>query len=104
MQIAVVVGQVVATVKEPGLASHRLLVLRRTDPTSPTGEHTSPQNPADHLVAVDLVGVGRGEVVLVATGSAARAGTATGQCPTDAAVVAVLDEVVHEGAVTFTKS
>jgi ethanolamine utilization protein EutN len=97
MDIARVIGQVVATVKEPGLANHKLLVLRRSDATSPDG------GDGGTYVAVDLVGVGRGELVLVATGSAARVAAGTTGCPTDAAVVAVIDNVVVDGDVTFTK-
>jgi ethanolamine utilization protein EutN len=97
MDIAQVIGQVVATVKEPGLSNHKLLVLRCADPTAPDG------GSGDTYVAVDLVGVGRGELVLVATGSAARMAAGTADCPTDAAVVAVIDNVVIDGDVTFTK-
>jgi ethanolamine utilization protein EutN len=97
MDIAQVIGQVVATVKEPGLSSHKLLVLRRSDPSAPDGGE------GDTFVAVDLVGVGRGEIVLVATGSAARVAAGTTTCPTDAAVVAVIDNVVIDGTVTFNK-
>jgi ethanolamine utilization protein EutN len=97
MDIARVIGQVVATVKEPGLANHKLLVLRRSDPAAPEVEGDTT------YVAIDLVGVGRGELVLVATGSAARTASGTSECPTDAAVVAVLDNVVIDGDVTFNK-
>jgi ethanolamine utilization protein EutN len=97
MDIAQVIGQVVATVKEPGLANHKLLVLRRSDPTAPEG------GGGETYVAVDLVGVGRGELVLVATGSAARVAAGNVECPTDAAVVAVIDNVVIDGDVTFNK-
>jgi microcompartment protein CcmK/EutM len=98
MDIAQVVGQVVATVKEPGLSNHKLLILRRSDPAAPD------RGEGDTYVAVDLVGVGRGEIVLVVTGSAARVAAATTGCPTDAAVVAVVDSVVSDGTVTFSKS
>jgi len=43
-------------------------------------------------VAIDLVGAGEGEVVLVTKGSAARVSDAT-NVPTDAAIIAVVDTV-----------
>jgi microcompartment protein CcmK/EutM len=98
MDVAQVVGQVVSTAKEPALASHTLLIVRRSDPAAPL-EDSGPS-----YVAVDLVGAGRGELVLVVRGSAAREATATVGCPTDAAVVGVVDSVIHNGTVTFNKS
>ena len=53
--------------------------------------------------AIDVVGAGEGEVVLVAIGSAARIPTSTGQTPTDASVVAIVDSVIVGGEVTFKK-
>ncbi len=44
------------------------------------------------LVAVDNVGAGIGEIVLVATGSAARVGCAMAQSPIDAAIVGIVDD------------
>jgi ethanolamine utilization protein EutN len=98
MHVAQVVGQIVSTVKEPGLSSHKPLILRRVNPATPLDAE------GESYVAVDLVGVGNGEFVLVAMGSAARVSASTTECPTDAAVVAVVDSVVHEGEVTFSKS
>ena len=43
------------------------------------------------LVAVDNVGAGIGEVVLVATGSAARVGCDQENAPIDAAIVGIID-------------
>jgi microcompartment protein CcmK/EutM len=43
------------------------------------------------LVAVDLVGAGEGDMVLVAMGGAARETDQTRGVPTDAAVVAIVD-------------
>ena len=62
MRLAKVLGQVVSTVKEPGLERFTLLLLQdvATDRVILSG----PAGPA--YVAVDLVGAGDGEVVLVA--------------------------------------
>ena len=93
MQLATVLGQVVSTVKEPGLARFTLLLLQDTEP-----------DPAGAVyVAVDLVGAGVGEVVLVAAGGAARV-AAGPEAPTDRAVVAIADTVVRSGSVTYSKA
>jgi ethanolamine utilization protein EutN len=100
MQLATVVGQVVSTVKEPGLARFKLLILRDTEParSGRTGQDRAPA-----YVAVDLVGAGEGEVVLVARGSAARVATASHDAPADCAVIAIADSVIWEGTVTYRK-
>lgn len=97
MQLATVLGQVVATVKEPGLARFTLLLVQ--DATGADPERTD----GAAYVAVDLVGAGVGEVVLVATGGAARV-AAGADAPTDRAVVAIADTVVRGGAVTYRKA
>jgi ethanolamine utilization protein EutN len=96
VQLATVLGQVVSTVKEPGLGRFTLLLVQDTadggaDPGGPS------------YVAVDLVGAGVGEVVLVAAGGAARV-AAGAEAPTDRAVVAIADTVIRTGTVTYRKT
>ena len=98
MQLARVIGQVVATVKEPGLNSFKILILRNIDPSAPDDEATAPP-----YVAVDLVGAGEGEIVTVAHGSAARVPRTTANTATDSAVVAIVDTLSVDGTVTFRK-
>ena len=98
MQLARVIGQVVATVKEPGLNSFKILILRNIDPSAPDDEATAPP-----YVAVDLVGAGEGEIVTVAHGSAARVPSTTANTATDSAVVAIVDTLSVDGTVTFRK-
>jgi microcompartment protein CcmK/EutM len=96
MRIARVVGRAVSTVKDPSLVGHKLLLVRETD------EHNELMGPA--FVAVDAVGAGTGELVLVAEGSAARhSGTTSGQ-PIDAVIMGILDSLEVDGTVTFRKS
>jgi len=97
MQLAKVLGQVVSTVKEPGLARFTLLVVQDASGADP--ERTS--GPA--YVAVDVVGAGVGEVVLVAAGGAARV-AAGADAPTDRAVVAIADTVIRAGTVSYRKA
>jgi len=107
MRLATVLGQVVATVKEPGLGRFTLLVVQDGSPAD-SGDGPDPGLPGrPPYVAVDLVGAGVGELVLVVGGSAARlaAGAAAGaDCPTDQAVVGIADTVIERGTVTYRKS
>jgi ethanolamine utilization protein EutN len=98
MRLAKVVGQVVATVKEGGLSSFKLLMLQ--DATGATQERTS----GPVYVAIDLVGAGEGELVLVVSGSGARVCVESTAAPVDSAVVAIADSVIRNGDVTYRKS
>ncbi|HLY18907.1 MAG TPA: EutN/CcmL family microcompartment protein [Bryobacteraceae bacterium] len=85
MILARVVGTVVATRKDPRLEGKKLLVLR---PVSPEGKDES-----GYLVAVDTVGAGFKEKVLVVSGSSARMGEGCKDAPVDTAVVGIVDDV-----------
>jgi ethanolamine utilization protein EutN len=85
MLVAKIVGTVVATRKDERLESHKLLVVRPTDPTGkPEG---------NYLVAVDTVDAGVGETVLIVSGSSARMASGLKDCPVDAAIVGVIDQI-----------
>lgn len=96
MLIARVRGSAVSTVKDPSLTGHKLLLVQETDPS---GEPTGPV-----FVAVDGVGAGTGELVLVVRGSAARHGERTRDQASDALVVGVLDSMDVDGETSFRKS
>ena len=55
-------------------------------------------------VAVDLVGAGQPELVLVVQGSSAARAVGVDGAPIDAAVVAILDQVRADGRSTYEKS
>ena len=83
MLIAKVVGSVVATQKDPGIADRKLLVLQ---------VHAHANQPKEqYVVAVDAVGAGTGDLVLYATGSSARQTELTQDKPCDAVTMAVID-------------
>jgi ethanolamine utilization protein EutN len=83
--IAKVVGTVVATRKDPRLVSNKLLIARAMDPRG--------KAEGNHIVAVDTVDAGVGETVLVVSGSSARMAASLKDCPVDAAIVGIVDEV-----------
>jgi microcompartment protein CcmK/EutM len=96
MRVARVVGSAVSTVKDQSLTGHKLLLVRGADES---GEVTGPV-----FVAVDGVGAGTGELVLVAEGSAARTSATTSGQPVDALIMGILDSLEVGGTVTFRKS
>ena len=85
MRLARVTGTVTATVKESSLAGSKLLVVDVEDGADNVLDRS--------LVAVDTIGAGVGDMVLVTTGSAARLGSGGATQPLDAAVIAVVDHV-----------
>jgi ethanolamine utilization protein EutN len=85
MILARVVGTVVATRKDPRLEGKTLLIVK---PVSPEGK-----DEAGHLVAVDTVGAGFKERVLVLSGSSARMAEGCKDLPVDTAIVGIVDEI-----------
>lgn len=83
MQLAKVLGEVVATMKDANLDGLTLLVLQ---PLSASGE------PAGRtLVAVDSVGAGVGENVFFVRGREAAFPFYPAEPPTDAAIIGIVD-------------
>ncbi|MEO5618499.1 MAG: EutN/CcmL family microcompartment protein [Candidatus Eisenbacteria bacterium] len=89
MILAQVQGTVVATRKDAGLLGLKLLLVREVDGEfKPTG---------NQLVAVDAVGAGTGELVLVASGSSARLTEVSRDKPVDAVISGIVDAVELDG-------
>ena len=85
MQIASVVGQVVATRKHATLEGAKLLLVQ---PQTPEGE---PRGPV--LLSIDAVGAGVGEDVFFVRGAEASFPFAPRTVPTDASIVGIVDSV-----------
>jgi ethanolamine utilization protein EutN len=83
--LAKIVGTVVATRKDPRLVSNKLLVVRPMDPRG--------KAEGAYLVALDTVDAGIGETVLVVSGSSARMASGMKDCPVDAAIVGIVDNI-----------
>ena len=96
MMIARVVGSAVATVKDEKLKGLKLLAVREVTPAN--------ELIGKPLVAIDAVGAGEGELVLIASGSSARQTTITNNKPVDAVIMAILDSLEVEGALTYVKN
>ena len=85
MIIARILGTVVATQKDPRLVGKKLLVVKplNLDGTDQSG----------YIVAVDTVGAGFHERVLVVAGSSARLAEGMKDAPVDSAIVGIIDTV-----------
>ena len=85
MILARVVGTVVATRKDPRLEGSKLLIVK---PVTPEGK-----DEAGYLIAIDTVGAGNREKVLIVGGSSARMADGCKEKPIDQAIVAIIDHV-----------
>ena len=88
MMIAKVVGSAVATLKHDLLKTTKLLLV---GPADVRGNVTG-----EPFLAVDLVGAGDGELVMISQGSSARVAIGQDSSPADAAVVGILDSLKVE--------
>ena len=52
----------------------------------------------NYLVAIDTVDAGVGETVLIVSGSSARMASGLKDCPVDAAIVGIIDEIEMQGS------
>jgi ethanolamine utilization protein EutN len=97
MIIGKVIGSVVSSAKAEKLQGKKLLIVQPLDLISiqPDGKP---------VIAIDTVGSGKGEVVMVVSGSSARQTIITNGTPVDAAIIGVVDQVEIEGRLTFEKS
>ncbi|MBV6520594.1 MAG: Carbon dioxide concentrating mechanism protein CcmL [Gemmatimonadaceae bacterium] len=87
MYLARVVGDVIATHRHPNLGGHKLLLVKRLalDGTEEGGAE---------VIALDVVGVGVGErVLIVQEGNAARTLFRNDRIPVQAVIAGVVDDV-----------
>ncbi len=85
MLLGKVVGTVWATRKDEKLTGMKLLVVRHVEL-----DYTLKNS---YVVAVDTVGAGAGEIVMITTGSSARQSEMTEGRPVDAVVSAIIDKL-----------
>ncbi len=89
MYLGKVIGTVVSTSKAESLVGTKLLMVRKLD------EKLKEQSSTE--IAVDSVGAGVGEIVIVSKGSSARSVFENKKMPVDASIVGIVDSVeVHE--------
>lgn len=95
MEIGKVSGQVVSTVRAKDLPYNALLLVDLLDKQGvPTGKVD---------VAIDVIGAGEGEWVILARGSSARK-VCGEDSPIDLAVVGIVDQVSSLGKTLYSKN
>ena len=82
MLIGKVVGSVVSTRKCESLVGNKFMIVEYKEGTDLIKKK---------IVAIDNIGAGVGEIVLVAVGSAARVDASLNNAPVDAAIVGIVD-------------
>ena len=95
MKIAKVVGVTVCSVKEPRLENSKMLIVCDTDQTGKVSGLP--------YIALDVVGAGPDELVVVVEGSSARVAARESNTPVDAVIVGILNSLQFEGKTTFKK-
>jgi microcompartment protein CcmK/EutM len=96
MQIAQVIGNVVATQKISPLEGLKLMLVqeRKLDGSLAGG----------HKIAADSVGAGIGEVVFLVEGSSAKLAVgADGKTPVDCTIIGIIDSIEENGNIVFKK-
>ncbi|KAJ52581.1 ethanolamine utilization protein EutN [Clostridium tetanomorphum] len=88
MIIGEVLGNVWATRKDENLNGLKFLVIR------PIDYYSNKEFPT--FVAVDSIGAGIGETVLIVQGSSARVSVGNNNVPVDATIVGIIDTVEVE--------
>lgn len=99
MFVAKVTGSVVATQKVDSMIGRKLLVVEpyRIDAETRSQLKTTGRT----FVAVDTVGAGEGEYVLITQGSSARLTPETKSLPIDAVIIGIIDTVQVDGQEVF---
>lgn len=85
MYLGKVIGTVVSTIKVPSLTGSKFLIVEKINQDLTAKKQTE--------IAVDTVGAGDGETVIVVGGSSARMAQGRKDLPVDAAIVGIVDTV-----------
>lgn len=90
-----IVGTVVSTQIDEGIKGKKCLLVQTCDHKGEVDDN--------YLVAVDLVGAGVEEIVIISQGSSARQTEVTHQKPVDCVIVGIVDMVEEYNKIVFKK-
>ncbi len=96
MTLGIVAGTIIASRRADGIAQPVYLLIERCNQQG-AGKR-------DYLVALDLMGAKRGEMVLLSAGSSARQTALTDDKPIDAVIIGIIETIDMRGAVTYQKN
>jgi ethanolamine utilization protein EutN len=85
MQLAIVIGSAWSTKKEERLVGQKLMIVKDIDLLDENMKTTP-------YIAIDTIGAGNGEKVIVVSGSAARVAAKSSDIPVDMAIVGIVDD------------
>lgn len=100
MFMARIRGNVVTTQKVEAMTGRKMVIVEPMRVDEKTGNLSGTGR---SIVAVDSLGAGDDELVLVTQGSSARMTETTGSAPVDAVVVGIIDTVGLHGKTVFSK-
>ena len=95
MILGKVVGTVVSSTIKDGMAGSRYLLVDKTDQYG--------KKKGDYLVALDIIGAGYNELVMVTEGSPSRETPLTVSKPVDALVIGIVDLIDEDNTVVYRK-
>ena len=95
MVLGKIVGTIVCSSRNDGIEGARYLLVEKTN------QHG--EKKGDHVVALDIIGVGYDELVLVTEGSPSRETPLTINRPFDALVVGIVDLIDENDRVIYRK-
>ncbi len=96
MILGKVTGQVVSTQKDKGLSGFKLLIVQDV-------KLADMDVASSYVVAVDSVGAGMGEFVVVVAGSSARMCAGMGDKPVDTTIIGIVDTIQLAGNIVYSK-
>jgi carbon dioxide concentrating mechanism protein CcmL len=95
MILGKIVGTVVCSSRSDGIEGARYLLVEKTN--------SHGEKKGDYIVALDIIGVGYDELVLITEGSPSRETPITVNKPFDALVVGIVDQVDENDRVIYRK-
>jgi len=95
MLLGKVVGTVVSSSTNIGIEGARFLLVDKCNQAG--------VKKGDYLVALDLVGVGNDELVMIAESTSARETATTANKPIDAIIIGIIDEIDENETITYKK-
>ncbi|MFM7034472.1 MAG: EutN/CcmL family microcompartment protein [Planctomycetia bacterium] len=101
MFVARVTGSIVATQKAESMTGHKMFVVEPYRLDEKTRDRLVPTGRT--FVAVDTLGAGEGQFVLITQGSSARLTPETKSLPIDAVIIGLIDTVRIEGKEVFNR-
>ncbi len=97
MFLARVQGSVVASQKSQAISGMKLLIVEPLKVNYPESGGGQFEATGRAIVAIDRIGAGEGQLVLIVQGSSARQMEGCGKMPIDAIVIGLVDEATVKG-------